>query len=347
MADFEALAYKITVRKHPDADTLDVIAVGGYECISRLGQYKDGDIIVHIPEASIVPDDILEELGLVGMLSGGKNNRVKAKRLRGILSQGLVYPISGKRLDGINIEIGKDYADILGLVKYEPPIPISMRGKIIRSDRLVHYDIDDVKKHDGVLIQDEQIIATEKIHGTLCRVTWYNEEKEWRVSSKGQGNRGLSFSEDDQSVYSRMFKKHTDDFESVRDKINDEFTIFAEVYGKGIQDLTYGKNTPHIILFDIYVGKDRFGEYIGAKEILSLLEDTKLEYVPVVYEGSYKLDLEKELRGGKSLIDGADNMREGVVIRPVPERRTKFHERVCLKSVSDAYLTRKGGTEYN
>ena len=347
MADYEALAYEITVRKHPDADTLDVVSVGGYECIARLGQYKDSDIIVHIPEASIVPDDILEELGLTGMLSGGKKNRVRAKRLRGILSQGLVYPVSGKKLDGVKVEIGKDYADILNLVKYEPPIPTCMQGKIIRSDRLVHYDIDDIKKHEGSLEPGEKIIATEKIHGTLCRVTWYDEEKEWRVSSKGQGNRGLSFSEDDQSVYSRIFKRYIDDFESVRDKINDEFTIFAEVYGKGVQDLTYGKDGPHVILFDIYVGKDGYGEYIEADKILPLLEDTKLEYVPVVYEGSYKLDLEKALRGGKSLIDGADNMREGVVIRPVPERRTKFHERVCLKSVSDAYLTRKGGTEYN
>ena len=347
MADFEANAYKITVRKHPDADTLDIVSVGGYECITGLNQYKDGDTIVHIPEASIVPDDILKELGLVGMLSGGKKNRVKAKRLRGVLSQGLVYPVSGKRLDGINIEMKKDYADILGLVKYEPPIPISMRGKIIRSDRLVHYDIDDVKKHNGVLIQDEQIIATEKIHGTLCRITWYNEEKEWRVSSKGQGNKGLSFSEDDQSVYSRMFKQHIDDFEKLRDEINDELTIFTEIYGKGIQDLTYGKDIPHIIVFDIYVGKDGFGKYIGAKEILSLLKDTKLEYVHIVYEGIYKIGLEKEIRDGKTLIDGADNIREGVVIRPDPERMTKFHERVILKSVSSAYLTRKGGTEYN
>ena len=346
MAEFEALAYKITAEKHPDADTLDVVFVGGYECIAGLGQYKDGDIIIHIPEASIVPDDVLEELGLVGMLSGSKGNRVKAKRLRGILSQGLVYPVSGKRLAGVDVEIGKDYADILGLEKYEPQIPISMRGKAIRAYRLVHYDIDDVKKHDGVLVSGEQIIATEKIHGTLCRVTWYGEEQQWRVSSKGQGDNGISFSSDDNSVYSRIFRRRLDGFEKIRDLINNEFTVFAEIYGHGIQDLQYGKTAPEMAVFDLYVGKDGYGRYMGAKEILKLLKDTKLEYAPIVYEGPYKKDLEKELREGKSLIKGADNIREGVVIRPDPERKARF-ERVALKSVSDAYLTRKGGTEYN
>ena len=221
MAEFEALAYEITAKKHPDADTLDVVTVGGYECIAGLGQYKDGDVIIHIPEASLVPDDVLEELKLVGMLSGSKGNRVKAKRLRGILSQGLVYPVSGKRLAGVDVEIGKDYADILGLEKYEPPIPIHMKGKAMRADRLVQYDIDDVKKHDSVLVPGEQIIATEKIHGTLCRVTWYEEEQQWRVSSKKQGNKGISFTSDDNSVYSRMFKRRLESFERIHDQISE------------------------------------------------------------------------------------------------------------------------------
>ena len=64
-------------------------------------------------------------------------------------------------------------------------------------------------------------------------------------------------------------------------------------------------------IFDIYVGNDGFGKYLGAHEIISLLKGTKLEYVPVIYEGPYKKDLEKELREGKSLIKGADNIREG------------------------------------
>lgn len=40
-------------------------------------------------------------------------------------------------------------------------------------------------------------------------------------------------------------------------------------------------------------------------------------------------------------------MREGIVIRPVLERRHDALGRVQLKSVSDDYLLRKGGTEYN
>lgn len=41
------------------------------------------------------------------------------------------------------------------------------------------------------------------------------------------------------------------------------------------------------------------------------------------------------------------HIREGVVIRPVKERVGEKTDRVIFKSVSQAYLTRKGGTELN
>ncbi|MGQ5640103.1 MULTISPECIES: hypothetical protein [unclassified Streptomyces] len=52
---------------------------------------------VHIPEQSVLPPGLIEELGLTGRLAGGgrraaggEANRVKSVRLRGELSQGIV-----------------------------------------------------------------------------------------------------------------------------------------------------------------------------------------------------------------------------------------------------------------
>ena len=51
-----------------------------------------------------MPDDILEELELTGRLAGSKKNRVKAIKLRGVLSQGILYPATtGKRFDSTHI----------------------------------------------------------------------------------------------------------------------------------------------------------------------------------------------------------------------------------------------------
>ena len=51
---------------------------------------------------------------------------------------------------------------------------------------------------------------------------------------------------------------------------------------------------------------------------------------------------------GRETISGRGlHIREGVVVRPCAERRHEALGRVQLKSVSERYLLRKGGTEYN
>ena len=51
--------------------------------------------------------------------------------------------------------------------------------------------------------------------------------------------------------------------------------------------------------------------------------------------------------GINGLATARELAREGVVIRPHDERRHDIIGRVILKSVSDAYLLRKNGTEHN
>ena len=70
MSSFECLVYRITVEPHPDADRLEVARVMGYACVVGLGEFETGDLAAYIPEQAIVPDDVLEELGLVGTLAG-------------------------------------------------------------------------------------------------------------------------------------------------------------------------------------------------------------------------------------------------------------------------------------
>lgn len=51
---------------------------------------------------------------------------------------------------------------------------------------------------------------------------------------------------------------------------------------------------------------------------------------------------------GKGKLAGKElNIREGIVIKPCKERGNSELGRVILKSVSEGYLLRKGGTEFN
>ncbi|MDH6146537.1 MULTISPECIES: hypothetical protein [Paraburkholderia] len=67
-----------------------------------------------------------------------------------------------------------------------------------------------------------------------------------------------------------------------------------------------------------------------------------------MYRGPFSQVVMREHTDGKTTM-GAKHIREGIVMVPAVERTHMDLDtaRVCLKSVSANYLTRKGGTEYS
>ena len=74
----------------------------------------------------------------------------------------------------------------------------------------------------------------------------------------------------------------------------------------------------------------------------------KLSNVPVLYEGPLTCEVIAEYTDGMDTLNG-QNIREGIIIKPHDDPFLSFVEvgRPILKSVSEAYLLRKSGTEYN
>ena len=167
MVSFECPVCRITIEPHSNADRLEVARVGGYTCVVGKDEYHSGDLVAYIPEASIVPDDILEELGLTDKLSGKKHNRVKAVKLRGVLSQGILYALHGKRLVGKKIKEGDDVRSVLGVEKYVPEVPTQLAGAVMPMSGLLTYDIENLKRYDSVFRDGEMVFMTEKILGRV------------------------------------------------------------------------------------------------------------------------------------------------------------------------------------
>lgn len=188
MSTFEVKIYKLTIEEHPNADAIELARVGDYRSIVRKGQFQTGDLAAYIPEGSIVPDIWIERLGLVGKLAGSKRNRVKAVRLRGAVSQGLIVPIEFRKkiMDqdtneftdeyilaslgdlgaGHVVHEGDDVTELMGVTKWEPPIPTQMAGEVFNAfGKTIHYDIENIKKHPDILEEGEIVSITEKIHG--------------------------------------------------------------------------------------------------------------------------------------------------------------------------------------
>lgn len=341
MSSFSVNVFAIKVEPHPDPETtaLECARIGDYRVVVKKGAYQDGDKVAYMPQDSVLPENLIKELGLEGRLAGARQNRVKAIKLRGQLSQGLVYPMPAE-------EIGADVTAKLGITKYEPPIPTSMSGvAVAASGKTLKYDIESLKRYPDVLQPGQAVVMTEKIHGTWTCLGLY--EGEPVVTSKGLSAKGLVFSPDnEQNLYWQQYLVSKEKIGELSERLQSStFYVLGETYGYGVQDMQYGLKERQFKVFDIYVGKPGEGSYLDYPDLMKHIEGL-FEAVPVVYVGEYDKQLAyKSANAEKSTL--ADCIREGVVIKPLAEKYDHNLGRVILKVKSDAYETRKQGTEYN
>ncbi|WP_231156266.1 RNA ligase (ATP) [Streptomyces sp. CNZ748] len=354
MSTLRVTAEILTVHEHPNADALELAQVGLYRAVVAKGAYRTGDAAVYLPEQSVLPTALIEELGLTGRLAGGDHDRVKAVRLRGELSQGIVCrPKALADVDLVRAAAdGTDFAELLGVTKWVPPVPPTMSGEVEPApDLLPWVDIENVQRYPGIFAPGEPVVLTEKLHGTACLLTYCVEQDRAYVSSKGFGARSLALKEDPRNLYWRAVRGHgaAEAAADLAGRLGAERVgIFGEVYGEGVQDLSYGadgrRDTLGYAVFDVAAEIDGEVRWLDAAGLL----DGRLPLVPRLYTGPYDSERVLEFASGRETVSGRRlHLREGVVIRPAVERHSPVTGgRAIAKAVSPAYLTRKGGTEY-
>jgi len=119
------------IKPHPNADKLELAKVLGYTCIVEKGKYKMGDAVVLIQPDTVLPDKPWAEM------FKKRGNRVKAMKLRGVYSFGIVmspYDIMdafffADQFGNYSDNIGKEVSDLIGVTKYEAPQPQQLDAK--------------------------------------------------------------------------------------------------------------------------------------------------------------------------------------------------------------------------
>lgn len=396
MSKFEVKVVRIDdVVDHPDADRLSLNKIGGFVAVSNKTEsgehrYRPGQLVVYVPEGAVVPLEVLEQYGYTddegkGILAGSKGNRVKAIKLRGVLSQGLIFPLVHNVEDDCvrrgssyqEVVEGSDVAEFLDITKYEPEIPASMSGDVVYYPFLtLKFDIENQQKYPDAFVGSDEIIATEKLHGTFAGFVFLNQKMAEdngidtndlmdlgsgvlyaTAFSKGLGEKGLVFKVTEENlqrnIYLRALTKLMENrlaFDIIKSSLeytNEKITLLGEVYGKGVQDLTYSLDSPAFAAFNIVSGEQfmRASEFYDPDGIIV----PNIPTVPVVYRGPFGplVDDLKFYRDSKSMVDGM-TIREGIVVTPLyAEGRDERFGRLAVKMISPNYLTRKGGTEYN
>jgi RNA ligase (TIGR02306 family) len=337
------------VLPHPNADRLEMVRIRGWKAVAAKGVHAAGDAVVYIPEDAVLPQPVLAALGLEGKLAGKAHNRVKAIRLRGELSQGLLMPmhvfhaLAGPGEHGP----GTDVAGALGITRWEEPIPAHLAGRAIPWPAWMrrYTDIENIKNFPGVLREGEPVVFTEKLHGA-CAAFGMSAEDDGELFV---ASRGLCLARDEANAYWRVALE-MEIAGHLRALLARTGAPSATLYGEllGVQDLKYGFGNGRVGLrwFDVSLD-DAYQDHDG--DAHRLLLERGLERVPVLYHGPFSEAVLAEHTDGTTLL-GAGHVREGVVVRPVAERHDVDARlgRVILKSISGDYLTRKGqATEFH
>jgi RNA ligase (TIGR02306 family) len=331
----------LEIKLHDNADALELATVQGWQMCVKKGAHQVGDAIVYFEQGTVLKREVAERLNVSAYLSektdinGDRVLVVHRIKLRGEPSFGLlVLPEPG-------MQLGDDVADFYEAVKYNPPVKATAGDSAIEDPFFPKYtNLENMRSYPNLLEIGEPVVATEKIHGTNCRVgfVWHTDDAQPTMMA---GSRALRRKEPEDPlmmVVNTYWFPHT--LPGVKNLLADlqanghkQVILYGEVYGQGIQAYTYGTKKIGFRAFDLMID-DKYVDYDLFK---SLCNRHQVEQVPLVYTGAFSLDIIKGFSDGDSLIGGTHG-REGVVVKPIVERNHPKSGRVILKYIGDRYL---------
>lgn len=364
---------KITkIEKHPNADRLDIATVKGWNCIVGRDNHKVGELVIYCPPDSVIPINIIEKYNLEFLK---KNGRVGTIKLRKYISQGLILNVDclpGKVTTEFHpgYKEGMDVAKKLGIIKYEPPKSTSFSGNLPSKKKRnplfdKYTDIDNIKNYNTVFKEGDTVVITEKIHGTNFRAgtlpinpgytlvdkikyLWnkYIVKKKYEFVYGSHNVQLIAYNKKKnfygEDVYGRIAKKY-----NLVEIIPEDYIIYGEIYGKGIQELEYGLTDIDIAFFDVKYK----GQYLSYEAFTYFCAQRKLPIVPYLYGGQFnEAILELCTKRSSNLaytICKQDYMAEGCVVKSIIEENHPRIGRKVLKSVNPEYLLKKNRTEYH
>lgn len=317
----------VDVKKHPNADTLDLITVLGWQVVNKSGQLKVGDFCVFFEIDSILPKkpqfEFLEKT----------KYRIKTCKLRGEVSQGLVMPISilesvksdelvwdcdletmqisktelnlsssddlglpnPVSTELIPIEEGLDVTRYLGVEKYDREIQFWAKLGSQAKGNFPCF----LSKTDAIRFQSLSRRHIEEFHGVRFAVslkmdgtsfTCYLREGEFGVCSR---NLELKPSEDTKSVYWFIAKKYELEaklrkFVEDNDLNISNIAIQGEICGPSIQKNPLRLTEPELFVFDVFDISSH--SYLTHDNELRVCDALELPHVQI-FDTSFVFDL--------------------------------------------------------
>jgi len=330
---------------HPieGADFLERAEIKGWQVVVKKGEFKAGDLVVYCEIDSLMPERPEFEF-----LRKNKF-RIRTIKLKGQVSQGIAFPttiVSDRMEDPIkrNFEnnvstghlLGMDVTEILGVTKYEEPIPACLGGTALGRfpSHSIKTDEERIQNLTEIFPEYKKYtwIATEKLDGTSG--TYFINNEIFGVAS-----RNLELKENE-----------TNSFWSVARKLNLEYkmrlfmashgltslTLQGELVGEGIQKNKYHLKGQDVRFFRIFDPVSyRFFSY---EEFIVALDEMGLTSVPIIDDDFTLPETVQELilyADGRSQL--YETAREGVVF-VAKDPAEKYQGRLSFKVISNKFI---------
>lgn len=324
------------------ADAIEVAVVDGWKVVIKKGEFAIGDSAIYLEIDSWVPHEIAPFLSKghdPREYNGVKGERLRTVKLRGQVSQGLLlnywdFPDVVKEfhktriVDPNDSDRSFDVTDILGIQKWEAPIPAQLQGQakgtfpsslIPKTDQeRIQNCFRDIEKKGDVTYE-----VTMKLDGSS--MTIFRWEGELRVCSRNMELKINDENKDNTFVAMAL---------EIGDRIPEGVALQGELMGPGVQGNREGLKDHKFFVFDIFDIQKH--EYLSPFDRRTLCINLDIEHVPV-WSRSYKAPASVE--EGLALAEGPSinhKIREGLVWKCNEDPSFSF------KTISNQFLL-KGG----
>ena len=338
------------IKAIPNADNIEQVVVGGWNAITKKGEFKEGDLTVIATTDAVIPEAFSEKMGVTSYLR--KGGRVRTVKLRGVYSECLIIPTKYIPGYGDRYQDGDDMMEKFGIVKYEPPvkqIQLASGRKIKWRDNQnfhIYYKFPNLKNVAGMFTEEDLVEITRKIHGTNARYGivrksklsfWDKVKKFFKLADKWidyeyiYGSHNCEKGSDSQGFYSTDVWRTIAEKYSIKEKlwnyiknrnveIGEGIILYGEIYGAGIQkNYDYGLTDIEFAGFDVKLR----GEYLSTYDAWNLVKNhIELPYVEILHYGDWTQEIQDKFTFN-NFINGTKVPHEGIVIKYYTGERQK------------------------
>jgi RNA ligase (TIGR02306 family) len=315
------------------ADKIELATIDAWKVVvAKDVNHKVDDMVIYCEIDSFLPIkeefEFLRKSSYKKMSDGTEGFRLKTIKLRGQVSQGLILPMSVVEYTNVQFEVGMDVTNLLGITKYEPPIPAELSGKVkgLFPSFLRKTDEERVqnltKEYENYKSLGRKFYVTEKLDGSSA--TFY-----FRNGVFGVCSRNLELLETEGNTFWRVARELK--LEEWLGTLENNVCLQGELVGESVQGNPYKIKGQTVRFFNGFNVDTQ--ENIPFLEFVELIQKMNLTTVPILdYDFTLPETVEDMLEYADKKSELNSNLdREGIVVR-------SYDRTISFKVISNKFL---------